>query len=81
MILGIHGLFAKKNSRYPALSKSGSEMQDLIPDGWQVLSKATGDLNGDEYENIAFVVQSSVKEMEETYEQEHKNNLKLSYGI
>lgn len=62
MILWIHGLSAQKDSGHPALQKSGREIQDLIPDGWQVLSQAMGDLNGDGYEDISFAVQSPVKE-------------------
>ena len=56
------GSNAQKNSSYPKLPKSGMEIQDLIPEGLQVLSEAKGDLNGDGYEDIAFAIQSPVKE-------------------
>ncbi|RRQ49579.1 hypothetical protein DZC72_02965 [Maribacter algicola] len=56
------GSNAQKNSSYPKLPKSGMEIQDLIPEGWQVLSEAKGDLNGDGHEDIAFAIQSPVKE-------------------
>ncbi|MFH6602332.1 hypothetical protein ACEZ3G_02505 [Maribacter algicola] len=61
MVLGIHVLSAQVDSMYPELPKSGKEMHDLIPDGWQVLSQASGDLNRDGYVDLAFAIQSPVK--------------------
>ena len=58
-ILGGH---AQKDAKHPTLPKSGREMQHVLPDAWQVLSQASGDLNGDGYEDLAFAAQSPVKE-------------------
>ncbi|MFX0558082.1 hypothetical protein ACOCEA_14875 [Maribacter sp. CXY002] len=55
-------LNAQKDSKHPELPKSGKELQDIIPTGWEILSQTSGDLNGDGYEDLAFAIQSPVKE-------------------
>ena len=62
IVLWSLGSNAQKESSYPKLPKSVMEIQDLIPNGWQVLSEAKGDLNGDGLEDLAFAIQSPVKE-------------------
>ncbi|KAA2218821.1 hypothetical protein [Maribacter flavus] len=62
MVFGILGLHAQKEATYPKLPKSVMEIHDLIPDSWQILSQVSGDLNGDGYEDLAFAIQSPVKE-------------------
>ena len=62
IVLCTLGSNAQKDATYPKLPKSGKEIHNLIPDGWQVLSKAMGDLNGDGLEDLAFAIQSPVKE-------------------
>lgn len=62
IVLWTIGSNAQKDTTYPKLPKSGMEIHHLIPDGWQVLSQASGDLNGDGHEDLAFALQSPVKE-------------------
>ena len=62
IVLCTIGSNAQKKSSYPKLPKSGMEIQDLIPEGWQVLSEVKGDLNGDVHEDLAFAIQSPIKE-------------------
>jgi len=53
---------AQKDSKYPYLPKSAKEIKDVVPKSLQILSEASGDLNGDGYEDFAFVAQSSLVE-------------------
>lgn len=42
----------------PELSVKGKTMQEIIPAGWKILSSASGDLNEDGYEDVAFAIES-----------------------
>lgn len=53
---------AQKDSKYPCLPKTTKEIKDLVPKNWQILSETSGDLNGDGYEDFAFVLQSPFSE-------------------
>lgn len=62
IVLWTVGSNAQKDLKYPKLPKSGLDIHDLIPDGWQVLSETIGDLNLDGYQDLAFAIQSPIKE-------------------
>lgn len=62
MVFWVLGLNAQTDSTYTELPKSGMELQDLIPHGWQILSQASGDLNQDGYADLAFAIQSPLEE-------------------
>ena len=53
-------LQAQSELMLPELSVKGRTMQEIIPTGWKILSKAMGDLNGDGYEDVAFAIESPV---------------------
>nr|WP_321413369.1 hypothetical protein [uncultured Allomuricauda sp.] len=57
----VQGLQAQSELMLPELSVKGRTMQEIIPTGWKILSKAMGDLNGDGYEDIAFAIESPVE--------------------
>ncbi|MBN3581917.1 hypothetical protein JYB64_05920 [Algoriphagus aestuarii] len=62
MFLLANGLYAQGESSYPELSAKGRSIQEIIPLGWQLLSEARGDLNGDGLEDVAFAIQSPILE-------------------
>lgn len=51
---------AQSELMLPVLSAKGRTIQEVIPSGWKVLSKASGDLNGDGTEDLIFAVQSPI---------------------
>jgi len=42
---------------YPSVNANGKSINDFIPNGWTILQSATGDLNNDKQDDIAFVLQ------------------------
>jgi len=52
---------AQSEPMLPELSAKGRSMQNIIPTNWKILSKASGDLNGDGYEDIVFAIESPKK--------------------
>lgn len=54
-------LQAQSELMLPELSIKGRTMQEVIPTGWKIVSKAMGDLNGDGYKDIAFAIESPVE--------------------
>jgi hypothetical protein len=42
---------------YPEIQKNGSSISNFAPNGWMVLDSATGDLNNDKNNDVAFVLQ------------------------
>ncbi|WP_149276314.1 hypothetical protein [Pareuzebyella sediminis] len=57
----VPGLQAQSELMLPELSVKERTMQEIIPTGWKILSKAMGDLNGDGYEDVAFAIESPVE--------------------
>lgn len=55
--------YAQSELILPVLSAKGRTIQEVIPSGWRVLSKASGDLNGDGREDLIFAAQSPIKEL------------------
>jgi len=55
-------LHAQSEPMLPELSVKGRTIQEVIPTGWKILSKASGDLNEDGIEDLVFAIQSPVKE-------------------
>lgn len=68
MFLLAHGLQAQSHSDYPVLSSKEWTIEAIIPLGWQLLSEARGDLNGDGIEDIAFAVQGPVPKIVEYHD-------------
>ncbi|WP_425637868.1 hypothetical protein ACPUEN_00400 [Algoriphagus yeomjeoni] len=62
MFLLAHGLYAQSEFNYPDLSEKGGSIEAVIPMGWQLLSEARGDLNGDGLEDVVFAIQSPIQE-------------------
>jgi hypothetical protein len=44
---------------YPQLEKYGQKAEDFVPKNWKIISKASGDLNGDKIADSAVVVKGS----------------------
>lgn len=68
MFLLAHGLDAQSNSDYPELYAKGRNIEELIPFGWQLLSEARGDLNGDGIEDVVFAIQSPIQKTVEYHD-------------
>ena len=49
-----------RNSDYPNLPKSGQSINDFVPQGWETVGKAQGDLNGDKIEDYALVIKANL---------------------
>ncbi len=62
MFLLAHGLYAQSESNYPELTAKGENIEEVIPMGWQLLSEARGDLNGDGLADVVFAIQSPIQE-------------------
>ena len=43
--------------QYPVLKTTGQQVFDFVPDNWKILQIAKGDLNGDQLEDFAFVLE------------------------
>lgn len=43
---------------FPSIVKSGQTISNFIPDRWTLLDSTSGDLNGDNRDDIAFVIES-----------------------
>ena len=46
-------------TKLPDLPRTGVDINELVPDGWRVLSSSVGDLNGDGTDDLAFAVQNN----------------------
>jgi len=57
LILSINNLFAQNETPSLTLPLSGTALDDFVPKGWVILKKATGDLNKDEQDDVAIVIQ------------------------
>ena len=42
---------------YPTINNSGTNVKDFIPQGWRLKDSAKGDLNGDNIEDLALVIE------------------------
>lgn len=49
-----------RNSDYPNLPKSGKSINDFVPQDWETVGKAEGDLNGDKLEDCALVIKANL---------------------
>lgn len=74
-------LHAQSESMPPELSVKGRTIQEVIPTGWKVLSKASGDLNGDGMEDLAFAIQSPLKKKVEYNDGIENDTLQVSPRI
>lgn len=45
---------------YPTIRNDASRVADFVPKGWSVLSKASGDLNGDKISDEALVIRGNI---------------------
>lgn len=72
---------AQNEPMLPELSAKGRTIQEVIPTGWKVLSKASGDLNGDGIEDLAFAIQSPLKKKVEYNDGIESNTLQISPRI
>ncbi|MFY0713755.1 hypothetical protein J1D01_08780 [Seonamhaeicola sp. NFXS20] len=53
--------YAQSESMLPELPAKGRSMQNIIPTNYKILSKASGDLNGDGYKDIVFAIESPIE--------------------
>lgn len=53
--------YAQSGPMLPELRAKGRSMQNIIPTHWKILSKASGDLNGDGNEDIVFAIESPIE--------------------
>ncbi|MBQ4912826.1 hypothetical protein J8L85_00155 [Maribacter sp. MMG018] len=53
--------YAQSGPMLPELPAKGRSMQNIIPTNWKILSKASGDLNGDGYKDIVFAIESPIE--------------------
>jgi len=53
----LSGLIYAQKFVYPSINSNGKSINDFIPNGWAILQSATGDLNNDKQDDIAFVLQ------------------------
>jgi len=49
-----------QGSDYPNLPKSGKSITDFVPQDWETVGKAQGDLNGDRLEDCALVIKANL---------------------
>jgi hypothetical protein len=49
-----------QRSDYPNLPKSGKSINDFVPQDWETVGKAPGDLNGDQIEDCALVIKANL---------------------
>ena len=49
-----------RKSDYPNLPKSGKSINDFVPQDWETVGKAQGDLNGDKLEDCALVIKANL---------------------
>ncbi len=74
-------LHAQRELMLPELAVKGRTMKKIIPTGWKILSKASGDLNGDGYNDLAFAIQSPLKKKVEYNDGIESNTLQISPRI
>jgi hypothetical protein len=60
LLLWIPEPFPQNTQASIVLPASGKELQDIIPEGWQLLSQASGDLNQDGYQDLVFAIEDSL---------------------
>src|SRR5687768_5784191 len=51
------GLAFGQDFSFPRIDTYGKTIVDFIPQGWILLDSAAGDLNNDQFNDIAFVIQ------------------------
>lgn len=60
---------------------NGTNAKDIIPENWEIISEATGDLNGDGINDLAFFSSKNVKREEsEDYSKKSKIVLAIYWG-
>ncbi|MFZ5551793.1 MAG: hypothetical protein ACOZCO_01660 [Bacteroidota bacterium] len=47
----------RKWLEYPVLSKTGKNLNDFVPKGWEIFDSIAGDVNNDKQPDIAFILQ------------------------
>jgi hypothetical protein len=57
LFLLYYGWGFSQNFVYPTIKTEGQKTSDFVPKGWKILKIATGDLNKDNTEDFAFVLQ------------------------
>ncbi|MEO6836778.1 MAG: hypothetical protein ABI185_00215 [Ginsengibacter sp.] len=53
----ILGTSSGQSFNYPSIKQKGNSIHDFVPKGWIILKSTKGDLNNDQYNDIAFVLQ------------------------
>ena len=53
--------YAQSEFMLPELSVKGRTIQEIIPTDWKILSKASGDLNRDGYEDVVFAIEGPLE--------------------
>lgn len=52
-----YGLGFGQHFSYPVINKTGQTLADFVPKGWRMLDSAKGDLNKDDHEDAALIIQ------------------------
>ena len=60
-------MLGAQNYQYPVLKKNGARAESFLPEGWHVLTEASGDLNKDGLADLAVLIEadSMVKSLKE----------------
>lgn len=53
----LFGLVAAEARPYPVVKETGATLGAFVPEGWQVMAEAGGDLNGDNKPDLAAIIQ------------------------
>lgn len=53
----VFGTSSGQRFHYPSIKLNGNSMHDFVPNGWAILKSAKGDLNSDQHNDVALVLQ------------------------
>jgi len=65
LLIFSRGSWAQEESPLPKIPKSGKEIQDFIPQGWEMLGRDEGDLNKDGLDDFVLALRNKAEEGED----------------